>query len=324
MRPLAHSQRDDSGVASILVIITMTAILVGAAFAIDVGGYVATARSAQSSADGTVLAVAADCALGNPLGDYLVYRKDGQTITNPECDDGVATITVTDDVDGVLLSQSVGDVSRRAVARWDTFGQAATAPLIVADCEFERALLGSLDEPQDDVVVYLDSPPDGFGCSSTAGGFSLLDAPTRDNPTTPFDDRCNVDVTLGDSLVGFEVQGQPGNALRPRLTPCFEPLPQPILIPMYDSGLCELSNCRVRGRGPYQVLGFAMFTVTGYAFGPRGAGLLADGCPAQGPGMGQLSCIRGNFVRFLPPRTGSPVDCGEGCDFGAYKVYLDE
>jgi hypothetical protein len=101
MRRLNDSHRDDSGVATIFVIIAMTAILVGAAFAIDVGGYVATARSAQSSADGTVLAVAADCALpGTPIGDYLAYRKDGQTISDPACGNGEATITVTDDVDG--------------------------------------------------------------------------------------------------------------------------------------------------------------------------------------------------------------------------------
>jgi Flp pilus assembly protein TadG len=86
MRRMIDTQRDDSGVATIFVVMAMTAMVVGAAFAIDVGGYVAAARSAQNSADATVLAVATDCALtGAPIADYSPYRKDGQTITTPAC-----------------------------------------------------------------------------------------------------------------------------------------------------------------------------------------------------------------------------------------------
>ena len=51
MRRLTETDRDDSGVATIFVILAMTALVAGAALAIDVGGYVAAARSAQNSAD---------------------------------------------------------------------------------------------------------------------------------------------------------------------------------------------------------------------------------------------------------------------------------
>jgi Flp pilus assembly protein TadG len=168
MRRLTETDRNDSGVATIFVVLAMTAMVVGAAFAIDVGGYVAGARSAQNSADATVLAVATDCALRDaPIDDYSQYRKEGQTITAPYCNlaEGETNITVTKEVDGLLLAQSAGDVNRTAWARWGTLATATTAPVIIADCEFRRALFGNLNEPKDDVIVYLDSPPDGFGCS---------------------------------------------------------------------------------------------------------------------------------------------------------------
>src|SRR5262245_6081955 len=90
MRRLIISQRDDRGVATIFLVLAMLAMLVGAAFAIDVGRYVAEARSAQNSADATALAVATDCAYndGNLLADYSGYLKDGQMIdddTPPSC-----------------------------------------------------------------------------------------------------------------------------------------------------------------------------------------------------------------------------------------------
>jgi Flp pilus assembly protein TadG len=79
-RMTERSRRDDRGVATIFVVLAMTAIVVGAALAIDVGRLRFAARSAQNSADATVLAVATDCALtGAPIADYSPYRKDGQT-----------------------------------------------------------------------------------------------------------------------------------------------------------------------------------------------------------------------------------------------------
>ena len=57
---MTEFDRDDHGSATIFVVLAMTAMLVGAAFAIDVGQYVVHARSAQNTADATVLAVATD------------------------------------------------------------------------------------------------------------------------------------------------------------------------------------------------------------------------------------------------------------------------
>jgi Flp pilus assembly protein TadG len=298
MRPLNDSPRDDSGIASILVIITMTALLVGAAFAIDVGGYVSTARSAQSSADGTVLAVAADCALGIPLGDYLVYRKDGQTISAPACGNGEATITVTDDVDGLLLAQSAGAVNRSATARWGTLSRATTVPIVISDCEFSPLIL----DGGEDITIYLDDTKPQTGCSSLPGGFSQLR-----------DDVCEVDITAGGTA-----QGQPGAALQ-KLIPCItnptgDPLPHVILIPLYDATACQATGCK--GNGMYPIRGFAGFKVTGYSFnGNNFAGTLGRNCPDTSRGR---YCLRGDFV----PDITSDGTLGPSTDFGVSKVYL--
>ena len=111
----------DRGAAAIFVVIALPVIIIGAAFAIDVGSYVLQARSAQNSADATALAVATDCALyGAPTADYSPYRKDGQSISSPTCVDGEATIDVSKGVDNVLLRQSAGTVDRSATAAWQT------------------------------------------------------------------------------------------------------------------------------------------------------------------------------------------------------------
>ena len=72
MRRLTDLYRDDHGVATIFMILAILALLVGAAFATDVGRYVLEARSAQNSADATVLAVATDCVATapTPIADY--------------------------------------------------------------------------------------------------------------------------------------------------------------------------------------------------------------------------------------------------------------
>ncbi len=301
MRTLNISDRDDAGVATLFVILAMTAILVGAALAVDVGGYFATARSAQSSADGTVLALAFDCALtGAPDGDYPNYRKvdRGQTINAPACGDGEATITVTDDVSGLLLAQSAGDVNRSATARWGTLGRARTVPIVISDCEFSQVLLAGTT----DITIYLDDTKPQTGCSSLPGGFSQLR-----------DDVCEVNITAGGTAAG-----QPGASLN-KLVPCITnptapALPHTILIPMYDAAACQATGCK--GNGDYPIPGFAGFKVTGYSFnGNNYDGTLGKKCPDESRGK---YCLRGDFV----PEITSGGTPGPSTDFGVVQVYL--
>jgi hypothetical protein len=296
---LDRTESRDDGIATIFLIMTMTAILVGAGLAIDVGGYVAAARSAQNSADATVLAVATDCALtGTPIVDYSPYRKDGQTITAPACGSGEATITVNKEVDGLLLKRSAGDVDRSATAKWGTLAEATTIPIVIADCEFSPDLLDGTA----DITLYLDDAKPQSGCSSLPGGFSQLSSTD-----------CGVVISSGGAA-----PGDPGGDLQKQvrcITNSDGSLPHAVLIPIYNAAACAAAGCK--GKGPYPILGFAMFTVTGYSFnGNAYAGTLPKKCPEE-EDRGKY-CIRGDFIRFTTSQ-GTP---GPSTDFGTYQVHL--
>jgi Flp pilus assembly protein TadG len=299
MRRLTTTDREDRGGATVFIIVAITAVMIGVGFAIDVGQYVAAVRSAQNTADATALAVATDCALtGAPNADYSPYRKPGQTISSPVCGSGEAAITATKDVDGLFLQQSAGDVDRTATARWGTIATANVLPIAISDCEFSQALL----EGPSDIILYLDDPKPQSGCSSLPGGFSQIDG-----------DGCAVAVSAGGT-----VPGQPGGALQ-KVVPCITnpnspALPHDVLIPIYDAGACEAAGCN--GQGPYLILGFAAFQVTGYSFnGISYAGSLGKKCPDNDRGR---YCIRGDFVEYTTTQ-GTP---GPSTNFGATQVYL--
>lgn len=295
---MTHADRDDDGVATIFLICAMAAIFVGAAFAIDVGRYVAEARSAQNSADATVLALATDCANKYPIGNYAAYRKAGQTINAAVCGSGQASITVTKPVaDGLLLNRDAGSVARTATAAWGTLSRATTVPIVISNCEFTAALLDGTT----DVTLYLDDAKPQSGCSSLPGGFSQL-----------VNTNCAVVISAGGTA-----PGDPGGDVQKQIpcivNPTSPALPHDILIPMYNAAACA-GACK--GHGPYPILGFAMFHVTGYSFnGNKHDGTLGTKCPDETRGK---YCIRGDFIRFTTSQ-GAP---GPSTDFGTYQVYL--
>jgi Flp pilus assembly protein TadG len=295
MRRLTTTDRDDRGGATVFIIVAITAVMIGVGFAIDVGQYVAAARSAQNTADATALAVATDCALtGAPNADYSPYRKPGQTISSPACGSGEATITAAKDVNGLFLQQSAGGVDRTATARWGTIAGANVLPIVIADCEWDRALLDGTS----DITLTLDHPRPGGNCApELAGGFSRLDGGT-----------CSVPVSTGGLA-----DGQPGGALQ-QDEGCYNPLPQVVLIPMYDTVHCE--ECM--GQGPYLISGIAAFRLTGYVLnGNRAEGSLSAGCPGLGSGPPPM-CIRGDFIEW----TTSQGNTGPSTNFGVTQVYL--
>ena len=307
MRRLDQRAQDDAGGATIFVILALTAMLLGGGFAIDVGQYVVEARSAQNTADATVLAVATDCAIGaSPIADYSPYRHPGQTITPPACGSGVATITVTKDVGGLLLRQTAGSVSRTAEARWGTLGRARTAPIVISDCELSEARLdGDID-----VVFYLDDTKPQSGCSSLPGGFSQLETDGLDSVGCP-----TVEV-----IAGTTADGKPGADLQ-KIVPCLTApvgpaLPFDILIPVYDAAACAAADCT--GKGPYPILGFAAIRGTGYSLnGNNFAGTLGKKCPDTTRGR---YCLQGDFIRF----TTTIGTTGGGGDYGVTQVSLSK
>jgi hypothetical protein len=300
MRRLTLSDRDDRGVATIVLILVMGSLFTAAGLAVDVSHHVFEARAAQNSADATALAVATDCARsGSPIADYSPYRKTGQTINTPVCGSGETTITVTKNVNGgLLLNRDAHTVRRSATAKWGSIGSATTLPIVIANCEFTQARL----DGDTDIVLYLDDPKPQSGCSSLPGGFSQL-----------INNNCAVTITAGNT-----VAGDPGGDIMKQI-PCITnstspALPHDVLIPMYDAAACQAAGCN--GHGPYPILGFSVFHVTGYSFnGNRFDGTLGNKCPDKDRGK---YCIRGDFIHFVTSQ-GSP---GPGTDYGVYNVYL--
>jgi Flp pilus assembly protein TadG len=300
MMNTAQSSRDDSGAATIFVVMAMLSILIGAGFAIDVGQYVVSARSAQNTADATALAVATDCVNnGSPIADYSPYRKPGQTTNAPVCGANETTITTTKTVGGLFLKQTAGDVNRSATAKWGSLSAAATLPIVISDCEFDEARLnGDID-----IIIYLDDTKPQSGCSSLPGGFSGLDG-----------DGCSVPISADGTA-----PGQPGVGVLGKVISdgCITPLPREVLFPMYDSVACEASGCK--GNGQYPIVGFATFRITGYSFnGVNYDGTLDKKCP-DGQDRGRY-CIQGDFIRF----TTSNGTSGSSTDFGTSQIYLSD
>jgi Flp pilus assembly protein TadG len=285
---------DDRGVASIVVILAMATILVGAAFAIDVGRYVFEARSAQNSADATALAVATDCALGGaPIADYSPYRKDGQTISKPTCHDGAATITVTTSVNQTFLQQSAGEVDRSATARWGTLGGATTIPITIAKCELPKAPPGTSTE----IIIHLPDTKTQTGCSSGPGGFGQLRK----------DEACKVTVTAE-----YTLPGDGGNDWV-NVIPCVPTLPADLLIPVFDDEKCPPKGCQANDQ--YPIAGFAAFHLTGYSFFPRSGGDVPDCDKAIGK-----NCIKGYFTNMVT----SQGTQGPSEEFGVSVIYLSD
>ena len=120
---------------------------------------------------------------------------------------------------------------------------------------------------------------------------------------------------------GGTAPGKPGGDLQ-KVVPCITnpnppELPHEVLIPMYDAAACLAAGCN--GHGPYPILGFATFRVTGYSFnGNNYAGTLGKKCPDE-KDRGKY-CIHGDFIRFTTSN-GTP---GPSTDFGVYQIYLSD
>lgn len=317
MRRLTQSERDDQGVATILLICVMAALLSAAGLAIDVSHNVFEARAAQNSADATVLAVATDCAAGTALGSYTPYYKptSGQTINTPSCvsdEPNTAKITVAKSVSGFLSGDHT--LNRNAGASWGSIGSANTAPAVLSQCTFDSATNYGTTFPSAEVIIplggggpaCLNQPPGAFGWldTSPAGG-------------------CSINTTLNSSgqLV---VHGIPGTGNGDWWN-CITQVGVngTMMVPIYGAACFGQSPC-VQNQNDangtnlwYLILGFAEIQVTGWNLKqgtPPKAGTPTVTCPPPGSN----SCIRGRFVRFAT-QLGSP---GPGGPFGVQVVYL--
>ena len=297
------TKHDDQGIATILVVLMMPLLVLFGALVFDGGRGVLARRQTQNAADAGALAKATDCALSRSPTVFTAYQTNGAVLSNsPTCGVGTTTVTMTKNI-SFLFRPGGGnaDVSRSATANWATLGTATTTAITISKCEFTEQLLNG----STDITLYLDDPKPQSGCSSLPGGFSQLQSTG-----------CTVTAIAG----GF-VPGDPGGDVHKQV-PCItnpdpaQPdLPYSVLIPIYDSDACKAAGCN--GHGPYKILGFAMFKVTGYSFnGNAYDGTLGKKCPDD-KDRGKY-CLRGDFIRFVISQ-GTP---GTSTDFGAFRVYL--
>jgi hypothetical protein len=293
------TEHDDRGAATLFVVLLMPLLLLFGALVFDGGRGVLARRQTQNAADAGALAKATDCAKGVATTSFTAYQTNGATLANvPACGSGTTTVSMTRKIDWLVAPGGGSrDVTRSATAEWGALGTATTVPITISNCEFSQALLDGTS----DITLYLDDAKPQSGCSSLPGGFSQL-----------VNTDCSVNVSAGGT-----VAGDPGGDIKKQIpcvtNPSGPALPHEVLIPMYDAAACD-ETCK--GHGPYPILGFAMFRVTGYSFnGNAYDGTLGKECPDESRGK---YCINGDFIKFVTSQ-GTP---GPSTDFGTYQVYL--
>ncbi len=306
-------KRDDDGATLIFVTVGLAAMLLMASLALDVGSMFFNKAHAQNSADARALAAAVNCAQGKVINTVLPALKPGETIPPPDgldigscAGNNQVTATVSQPQDFQFMPMS-HTVTRTATAKWGTISGGDVLPITIASCEFSQAMLDGTTE----ITLYLDDPKPQSGCSSLPGGFSQL--------ARASDTQCSVTLNADGSI-----DGKPGGDLK-KAIPCITPLPQDRLVPIYDVTAVSRAN-HDNGQGPYPILGFAAFHITGYSFnGNANAGSLGRECPMR-PALGETQqnqvpkyCIRGDFIRMLAPGDTMP---GPSQDFGVTKAYL--
>jgi Flp pilus assembly protein TadG len=141
--------RDDSGVATLFLVLLSVLLLGGVGIAVDTGRAVAVTRSAQNSADAVALARAKDCVvLGSPSpAGYDRFIRTGaaigngqsQTLTAGSCASGFVTAKATETMNYTIakvFGASSTVRSRSATARWGQLASGVIFPFTFSNCAF--------------------------------------------------------------------------------------------------------------------------------------------------------------------------------------------
>ena len=144
------NQRDDSGVATIMLVCFTTFLLAVVAIAVDVGRAVAVTRSAQNSADAVTLAMAKDCVLRDGLWadeHYNSYIRTTSAIGNGQsaertdgsCPEGFVTATADENMDysfAKVIGMTDTTLDRPATAKWGQLSSGVIFPFTFSACAF--------------------------------------------------------------------------------------------------------------------------------------------------------------------------------------------
>lgn len=164
------NQHDDSGVASIIVILSAVLLLGAVGISVDVARAVAVTRSAQNSADSVALAMARDCVVRGGLSSagYDRFIRTGpaigngqsQSLTAGSCSSGSTGVTATaietmDFTFAKVFGMTNTLRSRQATARWGQLASGVIFPFAFSNCSFPDAFrAGTSVTPGDLMMLY--------------------------------------------------------------------------------------------------------------------------------------------------------------------------
>jgi Flp pilus assembly protein TadG len=162
------NRRDDSGVATILVVLCATFLLATVAIAVDVGRAVAMTRSAQNSADAVTLAMAKDCVErgGLSAAGYNQYIRTTSAIGNGQsasltagsCAAGFVKATAQETMNysfAKVIGMTNTTKNRPATAKWSQLGSGVIFPFTFSACAFPDSFTtGNATTPGTSLMLY--------------------------------------------------------------------------------------------------------------------------------------------------------------------------
>ncbi len=331
--------KDESGATAVLLAVAILPLIGIVALVIDVGLMQWEVRQLQNGADAAALAIAQECADGNPcrgaIADTMALQytganaKDGSAAAEVEFDVvGANTVTVTAstlDESGLprlayifapILGFDFGAFERSATALWGSMAldDALSLPITISECEWVNAtdadenLKGRNFGPGFPYVFEIKTNPGVNECTMPnspghymPGGWGWLD---------PTGDGCEAIISL------FDVPGQPGSG--PPSPDCNANrfnypglLGNTFNIPIHVNDGATGQGAGAR----YDMLAFGAFTITSYKLSGN-----IQGGPQNCPGTGNNQrCLIGYFVERV--EIGGEVDV-DLPDLGVTAVQL--
>lgn len=314
---------DEQGAVAVIVALVMVALLMAAAFTIDVGMMLFERGQLQNGADAAALAVAGNCAAGT-CGNTTATA---QSFANQNANDGASNVVsvtaptatsvrvVLSTKDGgsgngfltlplgSLLGVNTKTVSAAATASW---GVPASGPdhlaMAFAPCVFL---------PSGGMQVIGIAGGSVNNCSSTSpsgqlmpGGFSWLADPTN---------TCTANVSTASPATGGSTGVSISSACQAVLSTLAN---KTILLPVYSSFTGTGSGAQ------YTISGFAAFTVLGWNFVGSGGSAYNNSTYPGYTCTGNCKGIIGQFVKFVS--LDDAYTTGSASNLGAQVVSLSQ
>jgi hypothetical protein len=346
-------RNDDRGVAAVLIAIVLVLLIAFAGFAVDVGAMYQERRELRRGADAAALAIAEDCVTGAAVCTEAIGLGTADVYADANADDGFSAVedleidlspsnpdyTMTVRVDSLAEDESgIGfdmrfmqilgidsvDVRGSATAAAGYAGEAQGFPIIIEECEFEKALFdqgfpgGSAPEDWITLTFHQGNVADAYDDGSAED--CVPDPAGKDAPGA-FGYLYTIDSAICQALITCEngvcsVSGDPGGGSGSPPTPAcdadevYELLIEnsPVAVPIYYD---------VTGQGAgalYYVAGFAAFQVMEYKLGGPKYRYPSKNIDCGDPAD---TCLRGYFTEGVINEGGFG-----GANFGTILVRL--